>query len=108
MRRGFIRLQATFRARKVLKWYLRTRRRIVIFQRRCKGWVVRKNCREQLRAVIRIQALFRMILAFKIAKKKRIEVGLVGGMAEEVIGWVLRRKNAEKKPRGFAEKKRRD
>lgn len=32
MRRGFIRLQATFRARKVRKQYLHTRRRIMGFQ----------------------------------------------------------------------------
>ena len=32
MRRGFIRLQATFRGRKVWKWYIKTHQRIVRFQ----------------------------------------------------------------------------
>ncbi len=32
MRRGFMRLQAVFRGRKVRKWYRRTMRRIKLFQ----------------------------------------------------------------------------
>lgn len=91
MRRGFIRLQAAFRGRKVWKWYIKTHRRIVGFQvrgepycqmvnhqsliqRRCKGWVVRYNYHRRLNNIIKLQSLFRMILAKNIATKKRIEV----------------------------------
>lgn len=35
MKRGFIRLQATFRGRKVRRWYLRTRSKIILFQVCC-------------------------------------------------------------------------
>ena len=98
MRRGFIRLQATFRARKVRRRYVRTRRRIMgfqvryeechtsvlfivledffvsLWQRYCRGWIVRKSCRRKIRAAIKIQSLFRMVLAKKRFRKLKIEV----------------------------------
>ena len=97
MRRGFIRLQATFRARKVRRKYVRTRRRIMGFQvhceechpfivhhglkfsllfwqRYCQGWIVRKSCRRKIQAAIKIQSLFRMVIAKKRFRKLKIEV----------------------------------
>ncbi|XP_019863708.1 PREDICTED: unconventional myosin-VIIa-like [Amphimedon queenslandica] len=73
MRRGFIRLQACFRSRKVRRWYLTTYSRIRRFQCRCRGYLARERAREKQRAIIKIQSVFRVILAKKILKRKRIE-----------------------------------
>ena len=63
MLKGFTRLQATWKAQKLSRQFRRTRRRIRGFQRYCRGYIARRRFRTRLQSIIKLQALFRMIMA---------------------------------------------
>ena len=73
MIRGFRRLQATWRARKLTRAFRLMRKRILLFQCRCRGYLKRREFNRRLKSIIKIQAGFRMILAMKKLRRLRIE-----------------------------------
>ena len=76
MKVGFARLQATWRARKLTRDYRRMRRRIYLFQTRCRGMLKRKEYRKRLRCIIILQTGFRRVLAIRKVKEMREEVNM--------------------------------
>ena len=89
MRRGFRRLQATWRARKLTRDYQLLRRRIFGFQRYCRGFIARRRFRRRLFSIIKLQSHFRRIIAkrrvqqLRIEKKKRVEAERIRREEEE-------------------------
>uniref|UniRef100_A0A8C3PPY3 Myosin VIIA n=1 Tax=Calidris pygmaea TaxID=425635 RepID=A0A8C3PPY3_9CHAR len=77
MRIGFLRLQALYRSRKLHKQYHMARRRIIEFQARCRGYLVRRAFRHRLWAVITVQAYARGMIARRLYKRLRGEVSTV-------------------------------
>uniref|UniRef100_A0A8C3KAC2 Myosin VIIA n=1 Tax=Calidris pygmaea TaxID=425635 RepID=A0A8C3KAC2_9CHAR len=71
MRIGFLRLQALYRSRKLHKQYHMARRRIIEFQARCRGYLVRRAFRHRLWAVITVQAYARGMIARRLYKPRR-------------------------------------
>uniref|UniRef100_A0A8B9I8R4 Myosin VIIA n=1 Tax=Anser brachyrhynchus TaxID=132585 RepID=A0A8B9I8R4_9AVES len=71
MRIGFLRLQALYRSRKLHKQYHMARRRIIEFQARCRGYLVRRAFRHRLWAVLTIQAYARGMIARRLYKPRR-------------------------------------
>ena len=71
MRKGFTRLQATWRARRLSRQFRQTRRRVMGFQRYCRGYIARRRFRRRLFSIIKLQSLFRMIMA-----KRRVSLGV--------------------------------
>jgi len=77
MKLGFARLQATWRARKLTKDYRKMRRRIYLFQTRCRGMLTRRAFKRRLSCIIRIQCGFRKVLAIHKVREMREEVNLL-------------------------------
>lgn len=77
MRIGFLRLQALYRSRKLHKQYHMARRRIIEFQARCRGYLVRRAFRHRLWAVLTVQAYARGMIARRLYKRLRGEVSTV-------------------------------
>uniref|UniRef100_A0A8C4EB46 Myosin VIIAa n=1 Tax=Dicentrarchus labrax TaxID=13489 RepID=A0A8C4EB46_DICLA len=75
MRAGFSRLQALVRSRKLCASYHVARQRITGFQGRCRGFLVRRAFRHRLWAVITIQAYTRGMIARRLYKRLKGEVG---------------------------------
>uniref|UniRef100_A0A8D3CMR3 Myosin VIIAa n=1 Tax=Scophthalmus maximus TaxID=52904 RepID=A0A8D3CMR3_SCOMX len=75
MRAGFSRLQALVRSRKLCASYHVARQRITGFQGRCRGYLVRRAFRHRLWAVITIQAYTRGMIARRLYKRLKGEVG---------------------------------
>ncbi|KAI1242110.1 Unconventional myosin-VIIa [Lamprotornis superbus] len=73
MRIGFLRLQALYRSRKLHKQYHMARRRIIEFQARCRGYLVRRAFRHRLWAVLTVQAYARGMIARRLYKRLRGE-----------------------------------
>ena len=79
MRRGFNRLQATWRARKLTQDFKELRRTVFGFQRFCRGFITRRRFRRRLYSIIKLQSHFRRIIAkrrvhhLRIEKRKREE-----------------------------------
>uniref|UniRef100_A0A669PYY0 Myosin VIIA n=1 Tax=Phasianus colchicus TaxID=9054 RepID=A0A669PYY0_PHACC len=71
MRIGFLRLQALYRSRKLHKQYHMARRRIIEFQARCRGYLVRRAFRHRLWAVLTVQAYARGMIARRLYKPRR-------------------------------------
>ena len=71
MKRGFSRLVVLVRAKGIRHKYLVARRRIILLVARCKGFLVRKFAREQLRLVSHLQMRVRKLLSTKGESKKR-------------------------------------
>uniref|UniRef100_A0A8C2Y765 Myosin VIIA n=1 Tax=Coturnix japonica TaxID=93934 RepID=A0A8C2Y765_COTJA len=80
MRIGFLRLQALYRSRKLHKQYHMARRRIIEFQARCRGYLVRRAFRHRLWAVLTVQAYARGMIARRLYKRLRGEVCIVERM----------------------------
>uniref|UniRef100_A0A669PY33 Myosin VIIA n=1 Tax=Phasianus colchicus TaxID=9054 RepID=A0A669PY33_PHACC len=80
MRIGFLRLQALYRSRKLHKQYHMARRRIIEFQARCRGYLVRRAFRHRLWAVLTVQAYARGMIARRLYKRLRGEVRVVARM----------------------------
>lgn len=76
MRVGFSRLQALVRSRKLCASYHVARQRITYFQGRCRGFLVRRDFRHQLQAVIIIQTYTRGMIARRLYKRLRGEVDI--------------------------------
>lgn len=76
MRIGFLRLQALYRSRKLHKQYHMARRRIIEFQARCRGYLVRRAFRHRLWAVLTVQAYARGMIARRLYKRLRGEVSI--------------------------------
>uniref|UniRef100_A0A8C4U0M9 Myosin VIIA n=1 Tax=Falco tinnunculus TaxID=100819 RepID=A0A8C4U0M9_FALTI len=74
MRIGFLRLQALYRSRKLHKQYHMARRRIIEFQARCRGYLVRRAFRHRLWAVLTVQAYARGMIARRLYKRLRGEL----------------------------------
>ena len=74
MKLGFSRLQATWRARKLTRDYRKMRRRVSLFQLRCRGMLRRKAFKQRLKCIITIQSGFRKVLAKKKVNEMRLEV----------------------------------
>uniref|UniRef100_A0A8C4EBQ7 Myosin VIIAa n=1 Tax=Dicentrarchus labrax TaxID=13489 RepID=A0A8C4EBQ7_DICLA len=75
VRTGFSRLQALVRSRKLCASYHVARQRITGFQGRCRGFLVRRAFRHRLWAVITIQAYTRGMIARRLYKRLKGEVG---------------------------------
>lgn len=73
MRRGFRRLQATWRARKLTLQFRLMRQRVTGFQRFCRGYIARKRFRRRIGSIIKLQSHFRRLIAKKQVLLKRIE-----------------------------------
>uniref|UniRef100_A0A803Y5B8 Myosin VIIA n=1 Tax=Meleagris gallopavo TaxID=9103 RepID=A0A803Y5B8_MELGA len=80
MRIGFLRLQALYRSRKLHKQYHMARRRIIEFQARCRGYLVRRAFRHRLWAVLTVQAYARGMIARRLYRRLRGEVRIVERM----------------------------
>ena len=80
MKRGFTRLQASWRARRLSRRYKLMRRRITGFQRYCRGYVARRRFRRRIYSIIKLQALFRMIIA-----KRRVSSGGMNALSISVL-----------------------
>ncbi|KAL2311192.1 hypothetical protein Nmel_002884 [Mimus melanotis] len=107
MRIGFLRLQALYRSRKLHKQYHMARRRIIEFQARCRGYLVRRAFRHRLWAVLTVQAYARGMIARRLYKRlrgeyyRRLEAEKLR-LAEEER---LRKEMSAKKAKEEAEKK---
>ncbi|XP_069748201.1 myosin VIIAa isoform X2 [Narcine bancroftii] len=73
MRVGFSRLQALYRSRKLFVQYHFARKRMILFQARCRGYLVRRAFRHRLWAVITIQARVRGMIARRLYKRLKGE-----------------------------------
>ena len=71
MKRGFTRLVVLVKAKGIRNRYIVARRRIVLLQARCRGFMVRKFAREQLRLVNYLQMRVRKLLSTKGDSKSR-------------------------------------
>uniref|UniRef100_A0A8C8RMB2 Myosin VIIA n=1 Tax=Pelusios castaneus TaxID=367368 RepID=A0A8C8RMB2_9SAUR len=71
---GFLRLQALYRSRKLHTQYHMARRRIIEFQARCRGYLVRRAFRHRLWAVFTVQAYARGMIARRLYKRLKGEV----------------------------------
>lgn len=76
MRLGFLRLQALHRSRKLQQQFRLARGRIIEFQARCRAYLVRKAFRHRLWAVLTVQAYARGMIARRVHRRLRAEVGL--------------------------------
>uniref|UniRef100_A0A8C6IQ70 Uncharacterized protein n=1 Tax=Melopsittacus undulatus TaxID=13146 RepID=A0A8C6IQ70_MELUD len=94
MRIGFLRLQALYRSRKLHKQYHMARRRIIEFQARCRGYLVRRAFRHRLWAVLTIQAYARGMIARRLYKRLRGEVSTM----EERSVWGMEMERARNEP----------
>ncbi|XP_055501291.1 unconventional myosin-VIIa-like [Leucoraja erinacea] len=56
MRHGFERLQALYHAQRMVRQYQDTRRRVILFQARCQGYLARINHNKRIKALVTIQA----------------------------------------------------
>uniref|UniRef100_A0A8C9FNF7 Myosin VIIA n=1 Tax=Pavo cristatus TaxID=9049 RepID=A0A8C9FNF7_PAVCR len=107
MRVGFLRLQALYRSHKLHKQYHMARRRIIEFQARCRGYLVRRAFRHRLWAVLTVQAYARGMIARRLYKRlrgeyhRRLEAEKLR-LAEEER---LRKEMSAKKAKEEAEKK---
>ncbi|XP_033099934.1 myosin-VIIa-like [Anneissia japonica] len=63
MRKGFLRLQAYFRTRTLSYKFHFLRYRIGLFQAYCRGYIVRREHRKYIGSIVKIQSVFRMLLA---------------------------------------------
>lgn len=77
MKLGFARLQATWKARKLTRDYRRMRRRVYLFQSRCRGMLARREYNRRLHSIIKIQSGVRKVLAIRKVKEMRLEVGIL-------------------------------
>ena len=106
MRRGFNRLQATWRARKLTRDFRIMRARVKGFQRHCCGFIARQRFRRRLYSIIKLQSHFRKIIAkrrvnvMKIERRKRLEAERLRREEEER----LRQKMAEEEAKKEAER----
>ena len=106
MRRGFNRLQATWRARKLTREFRAMRLRVRGFQRYCRGYITRQRFRRRLYSIIKLQSHFRKIIAIqkvkvmKIERQKRLEAERLRREEEER----LRQKMAEEEAKLEAER----
>lgn len=97
-----MRLQATWRARKLTRRFRSMRRRVKAFQRFCRGYVARKCFRTRLKSIIKIQAGFRKVLAQKrvmlmqIEKRKRLEAERLRREEEERLKKQMKKEEARK------------
>uniref|UniRef100_A0A8C3IWW2 Myosin VIIA n=1 Tax=Chrysemys picta bellii TaxID=8478 RepID=A0A8C3IWW2_CHRPI len=80
MRIGFLRLQALYRSRKLHTQYHMARRRIIEFQARCRGCLVRRAFRHRLWAVFTVQAYARGMIARRLYKRLKGEVSTMQEM----------------------------
>ncbi|KAG2456572.1 MYO7A protein, partial [Polypterus senegalus] len=107
MRTGFSRLQALYRSRKLHRTYHVARKRIIEFQARCRGYLVRRAFRHRLWAVITIQAYVRGMISRRLYKRlkgeyrRRLEAEKMRLAEEEK----LRNQMSAKKAKAEAEKK---
>uniref|UniRef100_UPI00398F769D unconventional myosin-VIIa-like n=1 Tax=Pristiophorus japonicus TaxID=55135 RepID=UPI00398F769D len=107
VRLGFGRLQALYHARKVTKHYKETRRWMILFQARCRGYLNRQNNSKQLEALTIIQAYTRGMLIRKSYRKKkrdtqrRLEAEKLHFVEEQrlvkVVGLTLAKQEADKR-----------
>ena len=67
MYKGFTRLQATVRARKLTRKYRLLRKRVAALQTRIRGFIARRNAKTLLYSVETIQAVFRMVISIQQA-----------------------------------------
>ena len=106
MRRGFNRLQATWRARKLTREFRLMRARVAGLQRHCRGYITRQRFRRRLYSIIKLQSHFRKIIAkrrvqvMRIERQKRLEAERLRREEEER----LRQKMAEEEARKEAER----
>ncbi|XP_078265910.1 unconventional myosin-VIIa-like [Rhinoraja longicauda] len=56
MRHGFGRLQALYHAQRMVRQYQDTRRRVILFQAQCQGYLARINHNKRIKALVTIQA----------------------------------------------------
>ena len=77
MKLGFARLQATWIARKLTRDYRRMRKRVYLFQTRCRGMLARREFKRRLRSIIKIQSGVRKVLAIQKVKEMREEVSIL-------------------------------
>ena len=77
MKLGFARLQATWRARILTRNYRRMRRRVYLFQTRCRGMLARREFKRRLRSIIKIQSGVRKVLAIRKVHEMRLEVSFL-------------------------------
>uniref|UniRef100_A0A803VBG2 Myosin VIIA n=1 Tax=Ficedula albicollis TaxID=59894 RepID=A0A803VBG2_FICAL len=92
MRIGFLRLQALYRSRKLHQQYHMARRRIIDFQARCRGYLVRRAFRHRLWAVLTVQAYARGMIARRLYKRLR---GEVSASAPRALGKKMERARNE-------------
>ena len=106
MRRGFNRLQATWRARKLTRDYRLMRARVMGLQRRCRGFIARERFHRRLHSIIKLQSHFRKIIAkrkvhvMRVERQKRLEAERLRREEEER----LRKQMAEEEARREAER----
>lgn len=85
MKLGFARLQATWRARKLTRNYRKMRRRVYLFQTRCRGMLARRDFKRRLRCIIILQTGVRKVLAIKKVQAMREEVSILVNVALKVF-----------------------
>ncbi|XP_060032699.1 unconventional myosin-VIIa isoform X5 [Erinaceus europaeus] len=107
MRLGFLRLQALHRSQELHLQYCRTRGRIILFQARCRAFLVRRAFRHRLWAVLTVQAYARGMIARRLHRRlqaeylRRLEVEKMRLAEEEK----LRKEMSAKKAKEEAERK---
>lgn len=74
MKRGYMRLQALSRSRILTYSYLQLRHKIINFQRRAHGYLVRQALRKRRIAIVKIQSGVRAMIARKRFRRLKIEV----------------------------------
>ena len=77
MMNGFERLQAMIRTQQLANSFVEMRSRILEFQSFCRGYLARRVYKVKLKAIVTIQATFRMVLAKKKVAKMKKEVRLL-------------------------------
>ena len=85
MKLGFSRLQATWRARKLTRDYRRMRRRIYLFQTRCRGMLTRRGFKRRLRCIIILQTGIRKVLAIRKVNEMREEVSMYKSVIKHIL-----------------------
>ncbi len=102
MRRGFARLQATWRARKLTRDYRALRRRIFGLQRYCRGCITRRRFKRRLYSIILLQSHFRKLIAkrkvnyMRVEKRKREEAERIRKEEEERLMREMQEEEARK------------
>lgn len=102
MRRGFARLQATWRARKLTRDFRQLRRRIFGLQRYCRGCITRRRFRRRMYSIVKLQSHFRRLLAkrrvkiIRIEKRKREEAERMRREEEERLMMEMKAEEAKK------------